>query len=182
MKNFKLFLFGGVFCSLIVSTAVAVERTCADAMPTCEQLGYKWNCSTNHNLWGELVLPFLSCPWDENVKYCPGATKEAENSDPKTTIEINFDRANCEALGFTVTDEDDCYPYISLPCPFDSTSFFCASPEAKLPTVTPGTKPGIGGGDSGETGSGDGDSGVIGSGDKGFIGGPVSGGSYLPKI
>ena len=151
MKNFKLFLFGGVFCSLIVSTAVAVERTCADEMPTCEQLGYKWNCSTNHALWGELELPSLSCPWDENVKYCPGARKEAENSEPKTIV-VDLNRANCAALCFTDTEED-CDPYISLPCPFDSNYFFCASPEAKLPTVTSGTttKPGTGVGNSGGT-------------------------------
>ena len=143
MKNFKLFLFGGVFCSLIVSTAVAVERTCADKMPTCEQLGYKWDCPT-----GKLKLPSLSCPWNENVKYCPGATEEAESSDSET---IDTSRANCQALGFT--DTEDCYPYISLPCPFGSGYFFCASPEAKTPTFTPGTTvtPSTGDGDSGGT-------------------------------
>lgn len=174
MKNFKLFLFGGVFCSLIVSTAVAVERTCADEMPTCAELGYKWDCSTNHNLWGELVLPFLSCPWDENVKYCPGATKEAENSDPKTIV-VNFDRANCEDLGFT--DTEDCYPYISLPCPFDSNSFFCASPKAKLPTVTPGTtKPGSGVGNSGGTSNYSGTT-AIGGGNSAVVSGPTASGT-----
>lgn len=179
MKNFKLFLFGGVFCSLIVSTAVAVERTCADERPKCTELGYKWNCSTNHNLWGELVLPFLSCPWDENAKYCPGATKEAEYSEPKTIV-VNTN-PDCVDFGFTDDTEDDCYPYISLPCPFDSIHSFCASPEAKLPTVTSGTtEPGSGVGNSGGTTiSG---TTAIGGGNSAVVSGPTASGTTSGTI
>ena len=136
MKNFKLFLLSGVFCILIVSVAIAETRDCADKMPTCAQLGYKWECDTSKS--GR----YLSCPWDLSKVYCATSLTELNNLTGAETVDCS--RKNCAVLGFK-NDVAECGKYNYLPCPFNQNRVFCTNPTALGVATDPGGVGGSGG-------------------------------------
>lgn len=126
MKNFKLFLLSGVFCILIVSVAIATTRNCTDTRPTCEQLGYKWDCGVRDSY----IDHVLKCPWDPTKKYCPAATGVVSDAGDSSNENVDCIRKNCATLGFSNVP-GDC-PYNYIPCPFDQLRGFCAYPSTAV--------------------------------------------------
>lgn len=112
--------------------AAALTYSCSGAKQSCNAMGY---AQSETDCKGYAAL---RCPWDETFFFCDGPNKSKANTTDAGLINCY---QNCDYLGYTRSKtacQNDFYVTNPLPCPFDSSKYFCGGTLVESKTCAVG--------------------------------------------